>query len=76
MIDEKNKSSKKELKNNGSQTKRSFKEIQPAKNQFGYKMFLWDRKLKRLFEYIRLDEMIKDLKSCEEDLAKITGKNQ
>jgi large subunit ribosomal protein L5 len=69
---------KQRLKNNDTEIKRTiFKEIQPAlKNQFGLKNIYMTPKIEKIVLNMGLGldgNDAKILKSCEEDMAKITG---
>jgi len=69
---------KSEAKNNDTKIKRNiFKEIQPAlKNQFGFKNIYMGPKIEKIVLNMGLGldgNDAKILKSCEEDMAKITG---
>ena len=74
----KQKIKKKRLRNNDPKIKRTFfKEIQPAlKNQFGLKNIYMSPKIEKIVINMGLGldgNDSKILKSCEEDMAKITG---
>ena len=78
LVQTSKKEKKKRLKNNEPKIKRFIsKEIQPAlKNQFGYKNLYMGPKIEKIVLNMGLGidgNDSKVLKSCEEDLAKITG---